>query len=189
MGNSPGDFDNQFFGTKSDDRWRDIFPLAPLPESRAARDHAHAEPQPHRPSVGSIRNEATRRFNLTCANEAIEACNEMYAAGSDVNHNRSLTLAQRQAQNSFLRAVVKNPIPKPSMTKLRAAHELLHHPHSYSDCELVPTTVRSYRKADVSIPSVGNRIPHAIDVIDDIGRETLQDPKRTMLAAFNEVGS
>ena len=172
----------------ADARWRDIFPLQPIPESRAKVCSDHGTHHP-RHSVGAKRRGATRLFNLKCANEVIAASNLLYGssnAASVCDHVPSL--AQRQAQNSVLRSITKNVIPKSSKSKLEAATELLHLGHGYLDKAMEPTTVRSYRKADVSIPKPGSKIPLALEVLDNVGREILSAHERTMLADEVEVG-
>ena len=168
-------------GTKSDQRWRDIFPIPQIPESRALRRPAHGSSSTT-PSTGAVRHAGRRLYNLGVANSVIEASNAMYAHGCSASNERSPTHAQTEAQNSILAAVVKNQHSKTCMSQQEAVHELLQDGHAYTGHEVAPSTVRSYDRARVSINPVGACIPQVLDIIDPIGRETLMDMERIMLS-------
>ena len=171
------------FCSETDQRWRDLFPIPLIPESRAVRAR---NPVRSSSSVASTRNEGRRKHNLAVANQVITATNEMYDASSSLSTHSGSTLAQRKAQNSILDAVVKNQHSKTCMTQQEAVHELLLESHLYTDasCDSVaPTTVRSYDRAKVSLPDVNSApVPQVLDIIDPHGREILKDAERTMLS-------
>ena len=181
--------DNSIFGT-SPDRWRDLFPIPPIPESRALRNGDHSQlgvseaPSTQR-SLPSRRHAGQRLFNLKCANRVIEATNAIYAPSMHACKDPSLE--QCKAQNSILSAIVRNKVDKPCMSKLDAVHELLQDSHSYTGNEVAPSTVRNYDRASVSLPCIGASSPQVMDHIDPTGREIIMDSSRTMLADKNVV--
>ena len=177
------------FCSETDQRWRDIFPIPLIPESRAVRAGNSVRTSP---SVASIRNEGRRKYNLDVANQVIIASNEMYDAPPSTSSNTGTTLAQRKAQNSIFDAVVNNQHSKTCMSQQEAVHELLLESHLYTDatCDsMAPTTVRSYNRAKVSLPDVNSApVPQVLDIIDPHGREILKDAERTMLSGMLSTG-
>jgi len=173
-----------FLDTKLHDthRWRDIFPLPVIPDSRAVRGH-HLQSK----SVQARRGLHRRQFNLQTANAIIEACNSMVGC-SHFSCSDVPTEAQQEAQNSILSSVVRNKSVSVCMSKLEAVDELLHTSPSYHNPELAATTVRPYSRPHVSIPSVGSFIPKAADLIDNHGREILLNPSRCMFSDSDSLG-
>lgn len=171
--------------THDEHRWRDLFPLPAIPDSRAVRQSACSSHGSR--SVKATRNLHRRQHNLQVANSVIHAANQMYGCVAPVAADPP-TAAQAEAQNSILNAVVLNENSSSCKPQLEAVHELLRSGHSYVSAELAPTTVRAYDRSRVSIPQVGACVPQAADIIDDLGREILLNPSR-MFADFDSLGS
>ena len=113
--------------------------------------------------------------------------NSVYAASLAPDCVLPPTLAQRSAHKQILKQLATAPRSATVYTQREAAKQLLQTGHSYQ-AEVATSTVRSYSRADVSIPEVGAHAPMCIEVIDSIGREILQDPQRTMLLDCQQWG-
>ncbi|CAE8608177.1 unnamed protein product [Polarella glacialis] len=170
-------------------RQREIFPL-PLLLGR----HNSGREGVEKESVGCRRRAAKRWRNLEAANEIVGCANEMYCASSTpLLPGSKLNAAQTAAQQAILSEVAQAQISAPDLYSSReAVHELLRSSFDYTGSRLeseAQATVRSYSRGDVSIPVVGTKAPKAADIMDDKGREILQDAQRTMLLTPDEWGA
>ena len=80
----------------------------------------------------------------------------------------------------------KNP-PTKFWSMREAVQELLQNDLSYSG--EVATTVRSFDRDLLSIPESGHSAIDLRAVLDDVGREVIEDPHRCMLLSEDEWGS
>ena len=162
-------------------RDRDLLPLPLIQPEPKAFPHPHG--CGHRESVNSKRNRVRREDNLAKANEVIVAVNEM--AGFDrLPGPGPSTQAQRDSQQKILRSMARLPRPDSVLPRREAIHELLHLcPSSeYMPEEGTRSTVRPYEKSLVSLPELGADFLDASQLIDDQGREVLEQFEHSMLA-------
>ena len=121
------------------------------------------------------------------ANKVIGSLNEMYAqAPVNLPQSEHPTLAQRVAQTQILNQVVAVSESIPMYSEREASRTLLQTCLSYSEEAL--TTVRPYQPDLVSLPQVGTDPPALRDLVDDFGRDILEDPLGNMLLSPDEWG-
>ena len=128
------------------------------------------------------------RWAVDQTNSVIDVLNEIHAPAqfSETNFSGGASLAQRSSQRCIFGEVFKHKRPAKIISEREAVQELLQSDLSYSG--EVSTTVRSYNRGLLSIPSAGNSAVELNEVLDDIGRETLEDPHRFMLLNREEIG-
>ncbi|CAE7480442.1 ANK1 [Symbiodinium natans] len=121
------------------------------------------------------------------ANKVIGSLNEMYAqAPVNLPQSEHPTLAQRVAQTQILNQVMAVSESIPMYSEREASRTLLQTCLSYSEEAL--TTVRPYQPDLVSLPQVGTDPPALRDLVDDFGRDILEDPLGNMLLSPDEWG-
>ncbi|CAE7196525.1 AMY1.1, partial [Symbiodinium necroappetens] len=117
-----------------------------------------------------------------------EVLNEMYAPSRDGDFCGSgCTASQKAAQHEIFKAVARSSLPSTFLSECGAVQELLHTSLAYDGNE-ASTTVRPYERGLVSIPSCGHQAVGLSDVLDDSGRDIVEDPSRCMLLNSDEWG-
>ncbi|CAE7708857.1 AMY1.1 [Symbiodinium sp. CCMP2592] len=117
-----------------------------------------------------------------------EVMNEMYAPSRDGDFcGSSCTASQRAAQHEIFKAVARSSLPSTFLSERGAVQELLQTSLAYDGNE-ASTTVRPYERGLVSIPSCGHQAVGLSDVLDDSGRDIVEDPSRCMLLNSDEWG-
>ena len=168
-----------------DHRLRDLLPL-PLFEPDAYRD-LHQKPKRTGLSEGAYRRQVRRFENVTRANCAISAINRL--GGFKAEKQGAPTEAQRASMDHILSTLVKRPRPNSVFPQREAIRELLHYRPSSYDCEEsepVSTTVRPYQRSLVSLPEPGSTVNDALDLLDEVGRDTVLAFHDTMLRDFEK---
>lgn len=162
----------------SDDRWRELFPL-PLCEDVERQAGL---------SVSARRRRAHVRSTVEQTNSVIRSLNEMYAPShkGEFSFFSSPSSAQKACQREIFKEVSRHKRPPSCMSMREAVQELLQTDLAYSG--EVATTVRSYDKDLLSIPSSGNQAVDLNSVLDEVGRDTIGDPQRCMLLSEDEWG-
>lgn len=162
----------------SDDRWRELFPL-PLCEDVERQAGL---------SVSARRRRAHVRSTVEQTNSVIRSLNEMYAPShkGEFSFFSSPSSAQKACQHEIFKEVSRHKRPPSCMPMREAVQELLQTDLAYSG--EVATTVRSYDKDLLSIPSSGNQAVDLNSVLDEVGRDTIGDPQRCMLLSEDEWG-
>ena len=151
-----------------DGRWRDLFPL-PEMRQKAGPSGGHAT------SVHAKRRYRRRVENIHHANSLISTLNAMN--GFSNPSSSKITQSQQAAHQQILQQIVNSPRSDKPVQVREAVHELLHmDPSSYVEDE-VRSTVRSYCRELVSLPETGAKVFEAGDLLDETGREILQDPQ------------
>ena len=121
------------------------------------------------------------------ANEILGTLNDMYApAGSLCCTTSPPTSAQSEGQRELLRQVGSISSDIPVYSEREATRTLLQASLSYS--EEAQTTVRPYNSDLVSLPKVGSSPPPLRDLVDDFGRDILEDPVGNMMISADEWG-
>ncbi|OLP82160.1 Homogentisate 1,2-dioxygenase [Symbiodinium microadriaticum] len=87
----------------------------------------------------------------------------------------------------FFKAVTRCHLPETILSEREAVKELLHTSLSY-DGSVATTTVRPYERGLVSIPSGGHNAVELGEVLDEGGRDIVEDPARCMLLSEDEWG-
>jgi hypothetical protein len=166
----PGSFSSS--GLMSVERWRD---LLPLPSVKVENPPSRSEV-----SEGRLRRSKRRSANAEKVNGIIESLNEM--AGYGEFSQRRPTKAQQTAHQNLFSAVSHAPRCDIDVQPREAVYELLRTGLSCygSEEEARSTTVRSYSKGLVSLPESGAEVFSAEELLDDIGRDILQDPHSHM---------
>ena len=120
-------------------------------------------------------------------NEIIGSLNHLYVPSS-VNSSLPLspTASQRAAQTELLRQVDAIGFRIPKYSWREATRTVLQNSLSYD--EAVDTTVRPYQPDLVSLPQVGADPPQLVDLVDDYGREILEDSLGHMMLSEDEWG-
>ena len=102
-----------------------------------------------------------------------------------------VTLLRRQLKARlnmrFFKAVTRCHLPETILSEREAVKELLHTSLSY-DGSVATTTVRPYERGLVSIPSGGHNAVELGEVLDEGGRDIVEDPARCMLLSEDEWG-
>ena len=162
-----------------DDRWRELFPIPLCAETKPEAGL----------SVSARRRRARVRSTVDKVNSVIKILNEMYSPSRDGEFCSAhpVTSAQYACQHELFKDPSKQKSPTKFLTMREAAQELLLTDLSYSG--EVTTTVRPYDRGLLSIPSTGNQAVDLRGVLDDVGRETIEDPLRCMLLSDDEFGS
>lgn len=153
------------------ERQRDLLPLPLLP------DHLSSSPKVERHVSSSAKRNAIRRsHNARQVNDAISAINMM--AGHKHSVVGEPSQAQREAQFNLLKQVSRSPSSATRVQQQEAVHELLRVSLSSYECEdEARSTVRSYDKGLTSLPECGSQVFEASELLDDVGRDILQDPR------------
>lgn len=161
----------------SPSRWRDLFPLPPCePVLKRSSD-----------STSARRRRCRVQKLVDESNQVIKVLNEIYAAPSDRNFGSSCTIPQKEGQHQIFRQLAR--LERCQLTcKERGAviEELLQSSPAYSGSE--STTVRVFDRALVSIPVGSSEPVEMAGLLDDAGRETIEDPSRCMLLNEDEWG-
>lgn len=162
-----------------DARWRELFPLpscAEVPHSAGL-------------SVSQRRRRAKLRSFSQQTNSIIGVLNEMYAPShkGDFSLLSCPSKAQLESQHAIFTEVAKQKTPNKVLSMREAVQELLQNDLSYSG--EVATTVRSFDKDLLSIPESGHSAIDLSTVLDEVGREVIEDPHRCMLLSEDEWGS
>ena len=165
-----------------DHRQRDLFPL-PFLEMEQGPSVGMG--------VGARRSRAKRVARAHNVNEVIDCLNEVFAPDVSVPA-KPMNLSHELSQKAILKQIahIEDTSCKHADKNLReAARQLLHTSHSY-DCEEVAsvTTVRPYQRDNVAIPQVGSQPPRVMEVLDNVGREVLEDFSHSMLLDHQEWG-
>ena len=164
-------------GSFDSSRWRDLFPLP----------HANEPPRSLHSSVSSRRRRSKVTQLVQKSNEVIDVLNEIYAPPSGRSFLSTCSLAQQQSQHMIFQQLSKmGPATKPC-TAREAVEELLRSCPTYSSEEL-STTVRTFDKDLVSIPTSQSEPIELSGVLDPCGRETIEDPSRCMMLTEAEWG-
>ena len=152
-------------------RQRDLLPLPLLP------DHLTSpKVNLHDSSSRSRRNTARRAHHACQVNDAIKAINML--AGHKVSAHGEPSEAQREAQFNLLKQVSRSPKSASFVQQQEAVHELLRVSLSSYQCEdEARSTVRSYDKGLTSLPECGAQVFEASELLDEVGRDILQDPR------------
>ena len=158
-------------------RWRDLFPLPPLPPCDVRRGS----------SVSSKRRSIKVQKKAEQANSIVDCLNDMYCAQISGDHLVSVTLAQRDSQHSIYKQLGRFKSPTSPCTVQEAVQELLRTNSTY-DGEETSNTVRPYDRDLVSLPDCGDQPIPLSQVMDDRGRELVKDPLAFMLRDSEECG-
>ena len=158
-------------------RWRDLFPLphAPLPVRIPGS------------SSSSRRRRCKVEGLVKETNEVIDVLNEVYAPPSDRVFPSTCSLAQQRSHHEIFKQLSKRATADSSCTAREAIEELLRSSPTYSSAEL-STTVRVFNKDLVSIPTSQSEPVDLSGVLDQCGRETIEDPLRCMMLSEDEWG-
>ena len=170
---------NSFGGHLGDQRHRELFPLPLCAEV------------PRQPglSCSARRRRARVRETVEATNSVISVLNEMYAPSHDGDFcSSSCTAAQQAAQHEVFKATARCQLPAKILTEREAVKELLQQSLSYDGTEATTTTVRPYERGLVSMPSGGHSAVKLDSVLDDSGRDIVEDPARCMLLSAEEWG-
>ena len=158
-------------------RWRDLFPL-PVCDPVLGKKGMSTSARRRRCRVNRV---------VTETNDAIGVLNEIYAAPSDRNFPDVCTRSQQLSQHRIFKQIARMDHGNLTCKEREAViEELLQSSPAYSGQE--PTTVRTFDRSLVSVPcSESARVP-AAGLLDDMGRETVEDPSRCMLLSDEEWG-
>ena len=172
-----GEVLNSMVANAGDGRWRELFPL-PL------MDEVLREPGL---STSARRRRCRVRDRVGVANEIIEVLNDIYQPGCRRDVSLPCSAAQRAAQHEVFQQLGRLQRPAHQCTEREAVRELLQGSLSYNGEEF-SSTLRSYDRDLVSIPQCfSDPIPVA-GLLDQHGRETIEDPGRCMLLDEDEWG-
>ena len=148
-------------------RWRDLLPL-PQVGVRLPRNS-------DKPSVGAKRRAVRRVDNAKRVNDIIHTLNEM--AGFDGTVDQKCSKAHKAAHQQLFSSVSHAPRSATPVQVREAVDELLHHGLlSYESGEEARSTVRSFHKGSVSLPESGAQVFQAHELLDEAGRDILEDP-------------
>ena len=159
-------------------RWRDLFPLPTVDWECPGTGHLSASARRRRCRVGQLVRET---------NDIVEVLNEIYAPSSEVVMPKVCTKAHKECHHAIYKQLSRMERVKHSCTEREAIlKELLQSSPAYGGQE--STTVRVYDRALVSIPSTeSDPIPIA-GLLDNVGRETIEDFSRCMMLSEEEWG-
>lgn len=164
-------------GSFDSSRWRDLFSLP----------HASDPPRVVHASESSRRRRSKVVQLVRMSNEIIDVLNEVYAPPSDRFFPSSCSLAQQHSQHMIFQQVSKMSPATNQCTAREAVEELLRTCPTYSSEEL-STTVRTFDKDLVSIPTSQNEPIDLSGLLDPCGREIIEDPSRCMMLTEAEWG-
>ena len=162
------------------DRIRDVLPLPHIKPGPCASWSPQGGQQFE--STRAKRNRIRRADNLCKANEVIDSINEM--AGFKSAPKAPANQAQVESQKILLQRIARLDRPAERINTREAIHELLHLcPSSdYMPEEGTRSTVRPYDRSLVSLPDCGASAIDATHLLDDRGREILEQFDSCMLA-------
>ena len=170
---------NSFFGdVSSGSRNRELFPLPKYEEV----------PHEKGRSGSSRRRKAKVRQNVEQTNSIIETLNKNDSPSHDGSFcSTGCMAAQAAAQPEIFKAVARCPLPTTILSEREAVKELLQTSLAYVGTE-ASTMVRPYNRGLISIPSGGHCAVCLGDVLDESGRDLVEDPSRCMLLSDDEWG-
>ena len=152
-------------------RWRELFPL---PTSTAPS----ASPGS---SVSQRRRRAKVRERVGMVNDIVGCLNEMYNAPSSSSSSSNPSLAQQQSQHVLFKQLERVQLPSSGFCSEREAAQELLHTQAVYDGTSTSSTVRPYERDLVSLPEVGSSLVPLSQVLDDTGREVVENPSERML--------
>ena len=158
-------------------RWRDLFPLPPCETSPGAYGSS-ASSKRRRCRVQRLEKES---------NEVIGVLNEIYAAPLDRSFSSVPTLSQRESQHQIFKQLSRlNRYDLSCKEREAVLEELLHSSPVYGGME--HSTVRVFDRALVSIPKSSSEPIPLAGLLDQIGRDTIEDASNRMLVTEDEWG-
>ena len=162
------------------DRIRDLLPLPHFQPGSCATQSSQGGRKFE--SESAKRNRLRRADNACKVNEVIDTLNEM--SGFSSVTKAPLTQAQKDSQKILLQRVARLPRSAERISMREAVHELLHLcPSSeYMPEEGTRSAVRPFDRHLVSLPECGASALDALQLLDDRGREILEQFETFMLA-------
>ena len=158
-------------------RWRDLYPI-PLCENSSRSAGLSVSSRRRRCRVHRIERET---------NEVIGVLNEIYAAPSDRVFSSVPTFSQRESQHQIFKQLSRLNRHELSCEEREATlTELLHTSPAYGGME--SSTVRVFDRALVSIPKCSSEPIPLAGLLDQIGRETIEDASNRMLVSDEDWG-
>ena len=162
----------------SPSRWRELFPLPRCP----------LRPSSFGESSSSRRRRCRVNKLVTEANQVVDVLNEMYVPPPGRFSSSTFTMSQSRSHHEIFSQLSMMADSKDEGTAREAVEELLRCSPTYSSEEL-STTVRTYEQSLVSIPTSESDPIELSGVLDECGRDTIEDPFRCMMLSEEEWGS
>ena len=160
-----------------DHRDREIFPLPLMPGCNRVPTG----------SVSSRRRVARVKRLVEESNEVITCLNEMYHPSKIFDSVVQPSTSQRSAQHAIFSQLARQELPAVTCKVREAAQELLQSSLSYAGEEAGSMTV-SYDRCLVSLPDVAAQPIDVAQVLDEQGREVIEDPFHCMMLGPQEWG-